>query len=80
MPQNIKTGNNVQYFPNEKRRKKLFPLATKTQKEFAATVCDTNEVSVDLSILAGDGKVTEVKNVPHLDEAGEGRSYRDYIK
>lgn len=80
MPQNIKTGNNVQYFPNEKRRKKLFPLATKFKKCFAAIVNDVNDLSVDLSILAGDGKVTEVKNVPHLTESGDGRSYWDYIK
>lgn len=79
-----KTGISVQFFPNATTKQRKFPTSKDGKKEFAGTITDVNESkddkpeTVDIAVMGGHG-VVDVTKVPHKDDAGEGRSYFDWL-
>lgn len=75
---NAKTGFSVLYYPSKTTKARKFPTSKEGKEEFAATVTDVNEGSLDLAVMGGHG-VVDVAKVPHKSEVAEGRSYWDYL-
>ncbi len=67
----LKEGTSVSFFPSNKTAKKF---KNKKKTSYPAIITDVNEATVCLTVL-GVSETIFAENVPHLDHAGNGRSY-----